>query len=118
MPQVKTFCDICCEEVIETEDKTEEALFCEGTCQTWIHRRAGVTRYHFEKLSKSDDPWSCSCCTAASRSKCIDALQSTIKSLKAELAKCHEHFADKTAQLQNELKCQRDCYKSLEAKLN
>ena len=24
MPQVKTFCDICCEEVIETEDKTEE----------------------------------------------------------------------------------------------
>ena len=52
MPRAKTICDICCGEVIETETNTEDALFCEGVCQKWIHRRcAGVTREHFEKLS-------------------------------------------------------------------
>lgn len=45
MPRAKTICDICCNEVIETETNTEDALFCEGVCQKWIHRRcAGVTR--------------------------------------------------------------------------
>ena len=57
MPRVKTICDNCCNEVIETESNTEDALFCEGAHQKWVHRScAGVTRYHFEKLSKSDDP--------------------------------------------------------------
>ena len=58
MPRVKTICDICCNKVIETESNTEDALFCEGVCQKWVHQNcAGVTRYYFEKLSKSDGPW-------------------------------------------------------------
>lgn len=118
MPRVKTICDICCEEVNKTETKTEDALFCEGVCQKWIHRRcSGVTRYHFEKLSESDIPWHCPCCTVVSQSKQIDTFRSTIESLRAELAKTHEYFADKTEQLQNELKQQKDCCTRLEDKL-
>ena len=109
MPRVKTICDICCNEVIETESNTEGALFCEGACQKWVHRScAGVTRYHFEKLSKSDDPWYCPCCTVVSQNKQIDTLKFKIESLMAELAKTYEYFADKTVQLQNELKQQKD----------
>ena len=85
MPRAKT---ICGNEVIETETTTEDALFCEGVCQKWIHRRcAGVTRYHFEKLSKSDDPWYCPCCTVVSQNKQIDSLKCKIESLTTELAK-------------------------------
>ena len=118
MPRVKTICDICCNEVIETESNTEDALFCEGACQKWVHRScAGVTRFHFEKLSKSDDPWYCPCCTVVSQNKQIDTLKCKIESLTAELAKTYEYFADKTVQLQNELKQQKDCCRSLEDKL-
>ena len=118
MPRAKTICDICCNEVIETETNTEDALFCEGVCQKWIHRRcAGVTREHFEKLSKSDDPWYCPCCTVVSQNKQIDSLKCKIESLTTELAKTHEYFADKTVQLQNELKQQKDFCRCLEDKL-
>ena len=118
MPRAKTIYDICGNEVIETETNTKDALFCEGVCQKWIHRCcAGVTRYHFEKLSKSDDPWYCPCCTVVSQNKQIDSLTCKIEFLMTELAKTHEYFADKTVQLQNELKQQKDCCRCLEDKL-
>lgn len=70
-----------------------------------------VTRYHFENLSKSDVTWHCPCCTVVSQSKQINTLKSTIESLRAELAKTHEYFADKMVQL---LKQQKDCCARLE----
>ena len=46
-----------CEKVImESTDKKDghEVVYCEGECQTWIHRQcAGLTRTMFTKLSKS-----------------------------------------------------------------
>ena len=71
----------------------------------------------FEKLSKSDDPWYCPCCTVVSQNKQIDTLKCKVESLMAELAKTYEYFANKMVQLQNELKWQKDCCRSLENKL-
>ena len=50
---------------MEDDEKNDghEAVFCEGECQIWLHRKcAGLTHQAFAKMSKSDDPYFCVYC--------------------------------------------------------
>ena len=50
-------CLICDEPILEQSENCvgDDAVFCEGSCQGWLHRKcAGVTRPAFDKLGESD----------------------------------------------------------------
>ena len=81
-------CLICEKPILEASDhcEGEEAVFCEGSCQGWIHRICtGVTRPAFEKLGEPDTQYLCSHCMLISQSKEINKLANIIKHLNANV---------------------------------
>ena len=55
-------CAVCLNQIIEDKD---DALFCEGHCQQWLHRCcAGITLalVQYRILISSNDPFLCLAC--------------------------------------------------------
>jgi len=81
-------CLVCDCAIVEASETTEgqDAVFCEGDCQWWIHRVcAGLTRLAFENLSESI-PYLCSYCTFTNQSTEICNLKETVKALIIKIA--------------------------------
>ena len=80
-------CDGCCTAAID--DNQHEAIQCEGNCQKWYHRLcAGVSKYHYDKLADSPNPFICWLCS--------DSLQkSVIRELQQELVALKQEFSEK-----------------------
>ena len=58
-------CPICLDKIVEDSENTEghDAVYCEGTCDTWIHRRcAGLSKTLFKVYQNSDKPYHCPHC--------------------------------------------------------
>ena len=78
-------CAVCSLAVIDGKD---EAVFCEGECQAWIHRRcAGVSVCSFRRLLSSPDEFLCAFCSDQAHRKSLSLLELEVASLKAENAK-------------------------------
>ena len=61
---------------------SHEAVFCEGVCQDWLHRKcAGLTRPAFDRLGELDTQSLCTHCAMESQGKEISKLTDTIKGL-------------------------------------
>jgi len=70
-------CLICEQPILEAGEHCEgdDAVYCEGSCQGWIHRRcAGLTRPAFEKLGEPDTQYLCMYCMMASQNNEISKL--------------------------------------------
>lgn len=82
-------CAICLK-VIEdrsANSEGEDSVFCEGTCQRWLHRTcAGLTDPAFDDLRNSDDRFYCYQCFVASHTSEIKDLRNTIAELTKELS--------------------------------
>ena len=79
-------CPICCEVIIEASEG-QEALFCDGTCQKWLHRWcAGVHKDAYPVLQSSGSPYHCPSHHEQIRSlsEMVEALRAEIRSLKVE----------------------------------
>ena len=53
-------CAICLDTIIDATEVSEgeDALFCEGKCQAWLHRRcACITKARFDRISTSEAPF-------------------------------------------------------------
>jgi len=104
----ETDCLICLEPSLEADDHCvgEDAVFCEGQCQGWLHRKcAGVTRPAFEKLGESEDVFLCTYCMLISQNNKISklfnilnklissvtCLTKTIKSLQSSVRRRKQH---------------------------
>ena len=82
-------CLICDEPILESSEhcKSDEAVFCEGGCQGWIHRKcAGVTRPTFDKVGEPDTQCLCSYCMLVSQNNEISKLAGIIKDLNSSIA--------------------------------
>jgi len=82
-------CLICDEAILEPGDLTDgdDAVFCEGVCQGWLHRKcAGLSRPVFDKLSESDNPRVCLQCMLHNQAKEITELKSAINALTTEIS--------------------------------
>ena len=78
-------CAICCKNVKDATSKTkgEDAVYCEGSCQAWMHRQCiGMSLQVFSGLTQSLAPFYCLYCCHLK----ISELQNTIKVLEAKLA--------------------------------
>ena len=61
----------------------QDALFCEGECQCWLHRWcAGVTRERYAVLSSTEDSFLCPSCTVARQQAAIASQQEDITHLR------------------------------------
>ena len=79
---------MCCETIVEATEDTEgqEALFCEGTCQKWLHRWcAGVHKESYAALTLSVEPFMCPSCRLSEHCQLIKTLVETVESLKGEV---------------------------------
>ena len=85
----KCLCSICEKEVVDQDGqrKGQDAIFCEGNCQEWLHRVCtGLPNKVFlEVYKESDVPFYCPYCTYQRQEKEITTLKSTIDVLQLEL---------------------------------
>ena len=87
-------CPVCTENIAEaTKTKQgQDAIFCEGSCKTWLHRKyAGLSRMAFANLDKNV-PYICPHCRLQiqeneikSLKNTLDQLTKTVDELKAKL---------------------------------
>jgi len=88
LPAVETekhVCPICVMPIVdEGEDGCiQDALFCEGECQCWLHRWcASVTRERYAVLSSTEDAFLCPSCTVARQQAAIASQQEDITRLR------------------------------------
>jgi len=86
-------CLICEKPILDVSENCvgEDAVFCEGSCQGWIHRTcAGVTRPAFEKLEEPGTHYLCSYCTLVSQNKEIKNLANIIQNLNTSIVSLTE----------------------------
>ena len=89
----ETDCLICEEPILEPSEHCtgEDAVFCEGSCQGWLHRKcAGLTRPAFDKLGEPDAQYLCSYCMNVSQSMEVSKLADTIKNLNTAITSLTE----------------------------
>jgi len=87
-------CSICCQVV---SDK-DEALFCAGKCQQWLHRYCGsVPEQQYKAISNSKCSFLCPCCDREHQQEEIIELRSTVEAMKMEMAQLKESLATLSA---------------------
>ena len=90
-------------------DGKDQALFCEGVCQRWLHRYcAGVSVPHFESVSASSEPFYCIGCFQATHSAELTSLKETISSMQTEIAELKENLKV----MSTKCTCSHNCDKS------
>ncbi|CAI8031513.1 hypothetical protein GBAR_LOCUS17872, partial [Geodia barretti] len=77
-------CVICCQSLNLAKD---EALFCSGRCQQWLHRYcASVSVNAYQSIKADDSSFSCYDCYRRSKDEQLLLLEQSVLDLKAELA--------------------------------
>lgn len=78
----KDLCCICCQKI----SAKDEALFCSGSCQKYLHRYcASVGEQSFKLYADSAQPFLCFCCFRSQKDEQLASLLSVIESLKEEI---------------------------------
>ena len=81
-------CIICELNIKEDTDQTEgeDALFCEGDCQAWVHRKCvGMSKKMYTAWAEADDPYMCHNCSICTYKNEIKSLKTKITDLKSEV---------------------------------
>ena len=88
----KSKCAVCEQAIIDGKD---QALFCEGTCQQWVHRYcAGIPATLFSSLSSTSQPFYCYACCQRNHSAAIDEIKATVLSLQTEVSELKNALED------------------------
>ena len=83
-----TICPICLDPIIDATEDTEghEAIYCESTCNAWIHRQcAGLSQTLYKMLQEGEDPFYCPHCRLSIQENQLQELKSTIDNLTQEV---------------------------------
>jgi len=84
----KESCCICCQAIATGKD---EALFCAGKCQQWLHRYcASVSVKCYKAIIDDSRPYYCPCCYRDTQEERINALTCTVDAMKLEIAQLKE----------------------------
>ena len=88
-PQQTVSCPICNDKIKEASGKKtvgDDAIFCEGNCQSWVHRRcAGLSTILFKELTSTTEPYCCPHCKLQSTVKELNSLKAEFTHLKSAL---------------------------------
>ena len=87
----KELCCIWCQPVSIGKD---EALFCAGACQKWVHRYcASVSERCYKAISESSTPFFCLGCYQERQQEHITELTNTVEDLRLEIARLKESLS-------------------------
>jgi len=68
-----TKCAVCCNVIVEYDEEKgigDDAMFCEGTCNAWIHRMCvGLSSDSYEAFIEQESPYFCPHCTSNIQTK-------------------------------------------------
>ena len=79
-------CPVCEKAVIDGGRKSQDSIFCEGSCQAWLHRCcAGLTRNRFAELSDDSMPFYCPSCASNKHTLELGELKSAMAALVLEV---------------------------------
>jgi len=82
-PPAKEVCCVCCQVITIGKD---DALFCSGNCQQWLHRYcASVSVKCFKDIKEKDTPFLCFCCNEGKSQREIATLKNAVELLKLEI---------------------------------
>ena len=85
-------CAVCNKAIVDGRD---EALFCEGKCQAWLHRCcASVSSEQHKLLTASTEPFLFPTCGQEHNQAQIAELKNTVEALKLELSQLKKAFSD------------------------
>ena len=88
-------CAVCEQIVVEGKD---EALYCEGICQRWLHKYcAGVTSAQYAAMSSTPDPFLCVGCFYTKQTDELTKLKSIINTLQDEVMQLRSGLEKKDA---------------------
>ena len=90
-------CPVCEEVIKEPTDKApgDEAIFCEGQCEAWFHRKcAGISKKVYESTSESDNPFYCILCLQTYFNNEISQLKQQISVLVSKIPNLAEDKGD------------------------
>ena len=73
---------ICLDEI---NDDTQDSIFCEGNCKSWIHRGCGGLSKPGLTLAMKISSWNCSSCRLVLQSSEISELKKSVAALSEEL---------------------------------
>ena len=81
-----TKCPVCCNVIVEYDEEKgiegDDAMFCEGTCNAWIHRMCvGLSSKSYEALTEQESPYFCPQCASINQTKEIEELKELVTSL-------------------------------------
>ena len=82
-------CPICELSIVDDGESNEgeDAIFCEGECQIWLHRKCiGLTKKAFTLIGNSKEPYLCPYCNNIHYRKEINDLKELVKSLTNSLS--------------------------------
>ena len=80
-------CPICLDNISETDNNCQDAIFCEGMCKAWLHRQCtSLTKQAFSLLINSSTPFYCPHCHLKSQAAEIQELKEAVKKLTSELS--------------------------------
>ena len=78
---------LICDAIIHEGDNAENAVYCEGDCQGWLHRKCVcMSKKLYIAIGKSNDPYVCPHCKFDAQQKEVDKLRDTVKTVSNELA--------------------------------
>ena len=90
----KETCCICCQQVTVEKD---EALYCSGKCQQWLHRYcASVTVEQYKNINDKATEFQCPSCCRERHQQQICELTGTVEAMKIEIAQLKESLAGLT----------------------
>jgi len=86
-----------CDEVIKEPTKNkkdDEAIYCEGSCEAWLHHRcAGILSPNFAEFQNDDEVFFCPHYQLKAYKAELEALKSTVHSLSAAITKLEEKLS-------------------------
>ena len=90
-PPTKEVCCVCCQVITIGKD---DALFCSGNCQQWLHSYcAGVSIKCYKDSKDNDAPFHCFCCNEGKSQQEIATLKNTVELLKLEISALNESLS-------------------------
>ena len=92
----KGSCCVCCQAV----SSKDEALFCDGCCQQWLHRYcASVTVQQYKAIIDNNSSFLCPCCCRERQQEEIAALRNTVEAMKLEIVQLKESLTSLTTEV-------------------
>ena len=96
----KESCCICCQPVTPGKD---EALFCVGKCQQWLHRYcASVTIHQYKEINDNSEEFLCPTCCRERYREQISELTNSVSELKQEIVQLKESISNLSSSSQAE----------------